>query len=408
MDVNKELDELFDDPLLEVTGAEANLFDIPADMQKIMDRRREQPDHYAKRIPCADFDYYAPMFKEVQQQLKKGLRSLIRMGKTSSLKVGEFFVVSGQLVLLDNIGAEGKSSNGMKDARTRCIYEDGTESDILLQTLRKNIMNDGFGVTPLQQSVDTHIVDSLSEGDTSTGYIYILRSLSPNPEISQVKDLYKIGFTTQKVEERIANAAHEPTYLMAPVHIVETFEIVNMNSHVFETLVHQVFHQVNFKVKVYDDKGEEYEPSEWYVVPLGIIEKVVDRIADRSIVDYTYNPQMQSLEKHLVRQTSTFDTRGLKVLKLTIGNYDLQQILKGKKVSDKRNITQTSLTKFTYIDEADGKRYLRRYDAIRFVSGRGSHEETVLAQVNKITFEAPKTVIYGIGLIMEHTGNLKE
>ena len=408
MDVNKELDELFDDPLLEVTGAEANLFDIPADMQKIMDRRREQPDHYAKRIPCADFDYYAPMFKEVQQQLKKGLRSLIRMGKTSSLKVGEFFVVSGQLVLLDNIGAEGKSSNGMKDARTRCIYEDGTESDILLQTLRKNIMNDGFGVTPLQQSVDTHIVDSLSEGDTSTGYIYILRSLSPNPEISQVKDLYKIGFTTQKVEERIANAAHEPTYLMAPVHIVETFEIVNMNSHVFETLVHQVFHQVNFKVKVYDDKGEEYEPSEWYVVPLGIIEKVVDRIADRSIVDYTYNPQMQSLEKHLVRQTSTFDTRGLKVLKLTIGNYDLQQILKGKKVSDKRNITQTSLTKFTYIDEADGKRYLRRYDAIRFVSGRGSHEETVLAQVNKITFEAPKTVIYGIGLIMEHTRNLKE
>ena len=117
---------------------------------------------------------------------------------------------------------------------------------------------------------------------------------------------------------------------------------------------------------------------------------------------------MQSLEKHLVRQTSTFDTRGLKVLKLTIGNYDLQQILKGAKMTDKRNITQTSLTKFTYIDEADGKRYLRRYDAIRFVSGRGSHEETVLAQVNSITFEAPKTVVYGIGLILEHTGNLKD
>lgn len=408
MDVNKELDELFDDPLLEVTGSEANLFDIPADMKKILDKRREQPDHYAKRIQCPDFDYYAPLFKEVHQQLKKGQRSLLRMGKSSSLKAGEYFVVSGQLVLLESIGTEVKSSNGMRDARTRCIYEDGTESDILLQTLRKNILNDGFGVTPLQQSVDNHIVDTLSEGDIPTGYIYVLRSLSPNPEIAQVKDLYKIGFTTNEVEDRIANAAHEPTYLMAPVHIVETFKVANINSHVLETLVHQVFHQVNFKVKVYDDKGEEYEPSEWYVVPLGIIDKVIERIIDRTIVDYVYNPQMQSLEKHLVRQTSTFDTRGLKVLKLTIGNYDLQQILKGEKVSDKRNITQTSLTKFTYIDEADGKRYLRRYDAIRFVSGRGSHEETVLAQVNSITFEAPKTVVYGIGLILEHTGNLKD
>ncbi len=406
MDVDKELDKLFNDPLLDVTEAEANLFDIPADMKKILERRRLQPDHYAKRIPCADFDYYAPIFKEVQQQLNKGLRSLIRMSKSSSLKEGDFYVIGGQLVFLEKIGTEGKSSSGMRDARTRSIYEDGTESDILLQSLRRNIVDDGYGVTPLQEATNNHIVNSLSEEDKSTGYIYVLRSLSPKPEIANVKDLYKIGFTTTSVEERISNAEHEPTYLMAPVHIVETFQIVNMNSHVFETLVHQVFKQVNFKVKVYDDEGLEYEPSEWYVVPLGIIEKVVERICNRTIVDYSYNPQMQCLEKHVTRQASTFNTSGLKVLKLNLGRVDLHQILKGEKTDDKRTIKQTSLNKLTYIDEADNKRYLRRYDAIRFVSGKGSGEETVLVQINKITFKAPDEVIYGLGLILEHTGEL--
>lgn len=57
----------------------------------------------------------------------------------------------------------------------------------------------------------------ITNDDKVTGYIYVLSSLSDNPTIKNQKNLYKIGYSTNSVEERIANAAHEPTYLMAPV-----------------------------------------------------------------------------------------------------------------------------------------------------------------------------------------------
>lgn len=133
--------------------------------------------------------------------------------------------------------------------------------------------------------------------DKVTGYIYVLKSLSDNPAISSQKNLYKIGFSTTSVEERIANAINEPTYLMAPVKIIETYKIVNMNSHIFETILHRLFDAVSFKVTVTDDEGRVHHPKEWFVVPLNILDKVVEKILDGTILEYTYNPQLECLEK---------------------------------------------------------------------------------------------------------------
>ena len=112
MDIDKELNALFEDPMFDLSPAEENLFDIPSDMKRVMDNRRVQPDHYAQRKPCADFELYSAQFALVQEDLKMGKRSLKRIGKTSNLQAGEFFVVSGQLVLLQSIGKETKSSKG--------------------------------------------------------------------------------------------------------------------------------------------------------------------------------------------------------------------------------------------------------------------------------------------------------
>lgn len=57
------------------------------------------------------------------------------------------------------------------------------------------------------------------------------------------------------VEQRIANAEHDPTYLMAPVKIVATYKVVNMNSQMFEDLIHQLLMSVQFQVYVYDEQG---------------------------------------------------------------------------------------------------------------------------------------------------------
>ena len=400
MDIDKELEDLFDDPLLDLSEQETELFDIPAEMKRVMAAKRVQPDYYAQKKPCEDFELYRGMFQQVQRELNEGKRSLVRTSKTSNINAGHFYIMGGVLVYLAEIKETKRSSNGMIDGRTRCIFENGTESDLLLETVRRNVLNDGFGVTEPDDKECNDFEQSMSEGDRATGFVYVLRSLSSAPEIAGVKDLYKIGFTVNSVEERIANAVHEPTYLMAPVEIKLTAQIVNMNSHIFESLVHQFFHAVQFQVKVYDDEGVEHVPSEWYVAPLEIIETVIGKIADGSITRYSYNAELKSLEKRVFKNTSTFNTKGLKVLKLIMNDYDIKSIAEGKIKEHSLELKQSILNKFTYIDEADNKRYLRRYDVIHFVSGKGSRQKSVLVKVEDISFKEGM-VIFRLGVVLE-------
>lgn len=406
MDIDKELNDLFSDPLLDVSDKELTLFNLPADMRRAMKKRRIQRVEKATRRPCENFLSYKAMFEQVQRELKQGKRSLIRVSKTAEfLQPKHFFMVDGILLYLESVGDLTHDMGGHghnKDARTHCIYENGTESDVLAQTLRRAIYADGYGVTELQENIDnTFASPTITDADKSTGFVYILRSLSPDPAIDDVQDLYKIGFTTDTVEERTKNAAKEPTYLMAPVQIIETFEIVNMNSHIFETILHQVFSAVQFQVKVYDDEGILHVPSEWYVVPLDIINLVVQKIVDGTITQYTYNTKMRCLEKRLVRKSSIFNTEGLRVLSLNIKEVYFKEIIKGTKTIEYRELKQTTLNRYTYIDQANGRRYLRPYDVIRFYVGYHKDRDSALVEVTGISC-TNSIVEYHLGRVLEH------
>lgn len=298
MDINKELENIFNDPIFDMSKKEKDLLNMPSDMSREL-LRRNQPDFYAKRKKCEDFDKYKPLFTKVQQELKNGQRSLVKISRTTNFIQGHYYVVGGQLVYLDKVGKGIKAANGTHDARTRCIYEDGTESNILLQTLRKNVMDEGFGVTENDEGSSSEFFNEndINSKDKVSGTVYVLKSLSDNPEISRQHDLYKIGFTTKSVEERIANAVKEPTYLMAPVRIIATYKIVNMDSHRFETLLHHVLSSANFKFKVTDDNGVQHLAREWYIVPLPVVNDIIRRIMDGSIIGYVYNREQQCLEK---------------------------------------------------------------------------------------------------------------
>ena len=302
VDIDKELEAIFDDPLLEVSEEEAKLFDIPQDMRRVIAKKKA--DYVARRILCENFETYKPLFAKVHQELKEGKRSLMRITKTATLTAGRFYYVSGQMLLLEQIGELKRSSNFLPDARTRCIYENGTESDILLQTLRKSVVGDGYAITELQEESDSRFFNNtyITTDDKVTGYVYVLSSLSDYPAVVAEKNLYKIGFTTDSVEQRIANAENEPTYLMAPVKIVATYKVVNMNSQKFENLVHQLLKPVQFQVTVFDNQGVEHQPQEWFVVPLTVVDAIIQKIMDGTIVGYTYNPQMECLEKCIVKE----------------------------------------------------------------------------------------------------------
>lgn len=400
MDIDKELEALFDDPLLKMSKEEESLFDIPQDMRRIIAKKKA--DYVAQHKLCENFEDYKPLFAKVHQELKEGRRSLVRINKTATLTAGRYYFVSGQMLLLEQIGEMKKSSNSLPDARTRCIYENGTESDILLQTLRKNVVGDGYAISELQEEMDAQFFNNsdITTEDKVTGYIYILSSLSGNPVVKKEKNLYKIGFTTNSVEQRIANAENDPTYLMAPVKIVATYKVVNMNSQMFEDLVHQLLMPVQFQVTVFDEQGKEHQPQEWFVVPLPVVDVIIKKIMDGTIVGFTYNPQLECLEKRVVKNKSTFDTTGMKVLTLNIKKVYFDEIMNGEKKIEYRELKQTTLNKYTYLDESDGKRYLRRYDALRLFVGYHKDRESALVQVTDTTYDNG-IVEYHLGLILE-------
>ena len=402
MDIDKELEDIFNDPLMNVSYQEAKLFDIPTDMKSVMANKKESPDHVAQRKLCEDFAQFKPLFAQIHHDLKTGKRQLLRISKTTNLQEGRFYLVEGQMVYLASILEKRKGTNGSLDGRTRCIYENGTEADILLQTLRKNVVGSGYAIADTLEEADAKYFKNsdIKADDKVTGYIYVLRSKSDHPEIKNIKNLYKIGFSTNPVEERIANAEHEPTYLMAPVEIVSTYKIVNMHSQKFEDLVHQVLQEANFRFKVADDKGELHEATEWYVVPLEIIDSIIEKIMTGTIIYFSYNKEQQCLEQHLEKKQGQLNLSGLKVLTLIIEKKYFEQIVKGEKTEEYRELKQSTLNKYTYIDEADGKRYLRRYDVLRLYVGYHSDRDSAIVQVLNAT--------YSSGIVTFHLGKVLE
>ena len=400
MNIDKELEAIFDDPLLKMSEEEESLFDIPQDMRRVIAKKK--PDYVAQHKPCENFQDYKPLFAKVHQELKEGKRTLLKINKTATLAAGRFYLVSGQMLLLEQIGELSMGSNSMLNGRTRCVYENGTESDILLQTLRKSVVGDGYAISELQEESDSKFFNNtdIAEVDKVTGYIYVLSSLSDDPAVKAEKNLYKIGFTTQSVEQRIANAENDPTYLMAPVKIVATYKVVNMNSQMLEDLIHQLLMSVQFQVFVYDEHGIEHQPQEWFVVPLTVVDVIIQKIMDGTIVGYTYNPQLECLEKRVVKAKSTFDTTGMKVLTLNIKKIYFDEIMSGAKKTEYRELKQTTLNKYTCLDETDGKRYLRRYDALRLFVGYNKDRESALVQVTDTTYNEG-IVEYHLGLILE-------
>lgn len=402
MDIDKELEDVFNDPLMDVSSQEAKLFDIPMDMKGVMANRKESPDYVAQRRLCDDFALFKPLFVQAHHDLKTGKRQLLKISKTTNLQEGRFYLVDGQMVYLASILEKRKSSNGLQDGRTRCIYENGTETDILLQTLRKNVVGNGYAITETQEEEDDKYFKNcdIEKMDKVTGYIYVLRSKSENPEVKNIKNLYKIGFSTNSVEERIANAEHEPTYLMAPVEIVSTYKIVNMHSQKFEDLVHQVLQEVNFRFKVADDQGKLHEATEWYVVPLEIIDSIIGKIMNGTIVYFSYNKEQQCLEQCIEKRQSRLNLAGLKVLSLTIEKKRFEEIVAGEKTEEYRELKQSTLNKYTYMDDADGKRYLRRYDVLRLCVGYHANRDSAVVQVLDTTYSGG-VVTFHIGKVLE-------
>lgn len=278
--------DIFDDPIFNLAPETQAIFDVPDYMRKPADI--ERPDYIARRVECKDFKEYEAGFRGVHADLRDGKRKLVKF-KDDHLHEGAYFVVGGVLVLLDRLEAISKNKDYKKDGRTRCIYENGTESDILLQTLAKSLYTDGYSVVDASLSDDDYLKRNftITDRDILSGYIYVLRSKSDDPEISSIRNLYKIGFTTQTVEERIANARNDATYLFADVEIVSSWRVYNITAVAFENIIHKLFKDVQLQLSAGNAR-----PREWFIVPYRIIAQAIDYIIRGQKIAYDAQLQM--------------------------------------------------------------------------------------------------------------------
>jgi hypothetical protein len=104
-----------------------------------------------------------------------------------------------------------------------------------------------------------------------------------------------IGVTGGEVKQRVANAKLDPTYLMADVEIVATYELYNINRAKLENLIHRIFNPAQLNIEIKDRFGNPVIPREWFLVPRFVIDEAVDRIKDGTITDYTYDPKTAAL-----------------------------------------------------------------------------------------------------------------
>lgn len=253
-------------------------------------------DEIANRTLCEDFEQFRPLFRQVEAELKAGIRETRRFGQDASIEQGNFFILNGQMVYVAEVGEAFKAPNGERDARLRVIYSNETESDILLRSLQRALYKDETGRRITEHDAGPLFRDTWEEDDVETGTIYVLRSKSQNPFVAEHRELiHKIGVTGGKVETRIANAEHDATYLLAEVEVVATYKLAGINRTKLEALLHRVFAPAQLDLQIKDRFGHPVKPREWFLVPLSAIDEAVDRIRDGSITQAAYDPETASL-----------------------------------------------------------------------------------------------------------------
>jgi hypothetical protein len=251
------------------------------------------PDEIAKRQQCEDFAAFSPIFASIAADLDSGRRRTSPFEGEASVKPGAAFVFHGLTAYIAEVDTKerrGKNYN----ARSRVIFSNGTESNLLLRSFARALYDDTnprqiIETTPAASGpLFTGIADAGRADDLLTGSIYIVESLSTEPSIAELRGrLYKIGFTTQPVKDRLANVEADSTFLFAPVRIVAVFETVNLNAGKLEKLIHQFFVHARLRIDVI--LGRTVSPQEWFVVPIDLVREAINRMIDGSIVDYRYD-----------------------------------------------------------------------------------------------------------------------
>jgi len=298
-DVELATEDITDEELLAALGVEVAPENDITQLVNIRSRQEiKAAEEIAQRTPCEDFNDFKPIFEKVQHELATGERQTVKYQDNAAVNQGDLFILDGQKVMVVDMGEPFISDYGRSDRRLRVVYDNATESDLLLRSLQRALNKDkasrrittpDFG--PLFSQVE-------AEDDLPSGCIYVLRSKSEHPFIAENRSvIHKIGVTVGDVKSRIANAKKDSTYLLADVEIVATFKLANINRKGLEKLIHKFFSSARLDMELQDRFGIPVQPQEWFLVPLEVIEEVIEKIKEGTIDQFRYDPELASLTR---------------------------------------------------------------------------------------------------------------
>jgi len=254
-------------------------------------------DEIARREKCADFAKFEPLFKQTKDELANGVRVTRPFELKAEIRPGAFFIVFGQICYVADMDEIFTNPQSRTDARLRVIFDNGTQSGMLMRSLQRQLNEDDAGRRITEPVAGPLFADKADDGETETGTIYVLRSKSTHPVVAEHREvMHKIGVTSGAVETRISGAEKSSTYLLAGVDVVATYKIYGVNCQKLEALIHKVFAAAQINLTIPDRFGNMVKPREWFLVPLNVIDEAVGRIRDRTIIDCRYDPQSGRLE----------------------------------------------------------------------------------------------------------------
>jgi hypothetical protein len=270
-------------------------------VRKSVDKRAAE--EIANRTVCEDFEKFEPLFERVKRDLKDGIRHTLPVQtldefKMAEIQKGEYFILQGQIAYVAEEGEGFRTQYDRRDSRLRVIYDNGTESNLLMRSFQRALHRDVVGRLITNPDTGPLFAEKRGDDDLASGTIYVLRSKSAHPVVAANRDvLHKIGVTGGKIETRISNANLDPTFLMADVEVVATYELYNINRIKLENLIHRVFDPAQLDIEISDRFGNPVKPREWFLVPVFVVNEAVERIKDGTITQYIYDPKAARLVK---------------------------------------------------------------------------------------------------------------
>jgi len=275
------------DPFGLLDGA-GEIFDL-----KHVPKTQTMPEEIARRRPAEDFDRFVDLFKDCHAELRAGKRKLLPFRNPIEIEAGKFFVLNGVLLYVAAMDELELDRIRKANARTRCIFENGTESRLLMQSLASNLYKDGRRVTePSEVTLERLGL----EAETKMGHIYVLRSLSQDPQLAEFQDLHKIGHTAQTVEDRIGGAEGDTTFLGAPVETVASYSLPAVAAQPVEAILHGFFASARLDAWFEQNGQIITEANEWFDVPLPAINEAIALIQSESIQSYEYDPDERRIK----------------------------------------------------------------------------------------------------------------